>query len=233
MKPSIPIAAPPPTTFARLRTLQGALRGANPERDRRVRGRAAELERLNVDATHMLGEAGSYNDTDTGLHIWRMAAYASALAHAAGWPEEDRKLLELAVPMHGSGKFGISDAVLKKPAKFGHDIPSKSESPLFRMATEIALCQHEKWNGTGYPRKLAGAAIPESARIVAVADVFDALTMRHPYKPSWPVDKAMGALRQGAGSHFDPGLVDLFEGVLPEILAIRREWNERERSAAA
>jgi putative two-component system response regulator len=96
------------------------------------------------------------------------------------------------------------------------------------MAAEIALAHHERWDGSGYPRGLAGEAIPEAARIVAVADVFDALTMRRPYKEPWPIDRALAAIRKDAGSHFDPRLVEAFERIQDEILFIKAEWDRRE-----
>jgi putative two-component system response regulator len=163
--------------------------------------RVEELDALARSAILMLGEAGHYNDTDTGQHIWRMAAYARALAEAAGWSPERATMLELAAPMHDTGKIGIPDEILKAPrslspgewevmqthSRIGYDILKQSENPVFRLAASIARSHHERWIGTGYPDKLAGDAIPEAARIVAVADVFDALTMKRSYKKPWTV----------------------------------------------
>ncbi|MDH5628969.1 MAG: response regulator, partial [Gammaproteobacteria bacterium] len=186
--------------------------------------RTAELEKSQKDAIFMLGEAGHFNDTDTGSHIWRMAQYAGLLARANNWPVEQVKLLELAAPMHDTGKIGIPDSILKAPRKLtdeewvvmrshteiGYGILSVSQTPLFQLAAEISLTHHEKWDGSGYPRKLKGQDIPESARIVAIADVFDALTMKRPYKEAWPIDDAFALIEKDAGSHFDPNLVKLF-----------------------
>lgn len=202
----------------------------------------SELEKSCYAAIHMLGEAGHYNDTDTGVHIWRMAAYCGSLADAANWTQERRKLIELAAPMHDTGKIGIPDAVLKKPgpldetewtimkthSRIGYDILKKSDTPVFQLAAEIALNHHEKWGGRGYPEGLAGEAIPESARIVAIADVFDALTMKRPYKEAWPLDRVMLTMRRDAGTHFEPRLMRLFEDNLPTILALKAEWDARE-----
>jgi putative two-component system response regulator len=207
-----------------------------------VRQRTAELEKSQRSAIFMLGDAGHYNDTDTGVHIWRMAAYSAALARAAGWSVEQAGVLELAAPMHDTGKIGIADKILKAPRRLndeemaimkthttiGHQILSKNETPLFQMAAEVALYHHEKWDGSGYPQQLAGDTIPESARIVAIADVFDALTMKRPYKEAWPVDKALDTLQQDAGSHFDPGMVNLFMQIKNEILAIKDSWDAKE-----
>ena len=204
--------------------------------------RVHELAESHRQAVFMLGEAGHYNDTDTGAHIWRMAAYARSLAAAAGWSDDLLERLELAAPMHDTGKIGIPDAILKAPreltpeewkimqqhAEIGFDILSKSNSKLFAMAAEIAHHHHEKWDGSGYPDGLAGDAIPEAARIVALADVFDALTMKRPYKDPWDIEDTLAEIRKGVGSHFEPRLVDLFEKILPELLRIMEEWGEKE-----
>ncbi len=200
--------------------------------------RAKDLEDLAKASILMLGEAGHYNDTDTGEHIWRMAAYSAAIARAAGWSSHQAEMLELAAPMHDTGKIGIPDEVLKAPRKLtaeewvimkshsqiGYDILSQSNNPIFLMASEVALGHHEKWDGSGYPNNLVGEQIPESARIVAIADVFDALTMRRPYKEAWPIDKAVGVIEQDSGTHFDPRLATLFFEMMPEILAIKEKW---------
>lgn len=204
--------------------------------------RASRLEQSYRDAIMMLGAAGHYNDNDTGMHIWRMASYARALALAVGWDAVAAHTLELAAPMHDTGKIGIPDAILKKPAKLdakewaimqthttiGHGILSRSEAPVFRMAAEVALRHHERWDGSGYPDGLAGEAIPESARIVALADVFDALTMKRPYKDAWPLPEVLDTLHEEAGSHFEPRLVKVFMDILPTILDIRLKWSQRE-----
>lgn len=204
--------------------------------------RAAHLEQSHKDAIYMLGEAGHFNDTDTGAHIWRMAAYAGALAEACGWSGDDCKQIELAAPMHDTGKIGIPDSILKKTGKLnaeewvvmrthsriGYDILIKGHAPVFQMAAEIALHHHEHWDGSGYPDGLSGAAIPEAARIAALVDVFDALSMKRPYKEAWPIAQVMATIQESAGSHFDPRLVDIFISILPRILTIQAIWNSRE-----
>jgi len=204
--------------------------------------RANRLESAYRDAIFMLGEAGHYNDTDTGLHIWRMAAYCRTLAEAAGWSRERVGLMELAAPMHDTGKIGIPDNILKKPAsldaaewkimnkhpQIGYDILSKSHAPVFRLAAEVALHHHEKWDGRGYPAGLAGTAIPESARIVAIADVFDALCMKRPYKEAWPLEQVLPYMAADSGRHFDPRLLSIFQQIMPKILAIKADWDARE-----
>lgn len=196
------------------------------------------LEKSHKAAISMLGEAGHYNDTDTGVHIWRMAAYAGILAKANGWSEETVEELILSAPMHDTGKIGIPDSILKAPRKLteeeweimklhseiGASILSHSQEPIFVMAAEIARYHHEKWDGSGYPYGLSGNQIPESARIVAIADVFDALTMERPYKKPWSIEDAVVEIKKGSGNHFDPKLVHIFEKILPEIIQTKSDW---------
>ena len=196
------------------------------------------LEQSYRDAILMLGHAGHYNDTDTGAHIWRMAAYARVLAQACGWDVASSARLELAAPMHDTGKLGIPQSILRKPGaldesewavmrthpQIGHDILGKSDAPVFQLAAEVALRHHEKWDGSGYPGGLRGQEIPKSARIVALADVFDALSMRRPYKEPWPTEKILDYIHAGVEVHFDPMVVHAFLGILPELLNIRQQW---------
>lgn len=204
-----------------------------------------DLKKSYHEAIHMLGTAGHFNDQDTGLHIWRMGAFAGAIARAKLWPVERAAMLELAAAMHDMGKVGIPDQILRKPGKLteeewrtmkrhsalGHQILNKATSPVFKLAAEVALHHHERWDGTGYPAGLAGNAIPESARIVAIADVFDALTMVRPYKVAWPVDKAFDEISRSAGTHLDPNLVEIFLSVRGEILMLKERWDSREAAA--
>jgi putative two-component system response regulator len=200
------------------------------------------LEQSQRDAIYMLGAAGHYNDNDTGAHIWRMAEYAGALALALGWSVENSELIKLAAPMHDTGKIGIPDAILKKPGpldasewdimkthtQIGYEILSKSDAPVFKLAAEIALRHHERWDGSGYPDGLVGEAIPESARITALVDVFDALTMERPYKLAWSIEQAITTIKDGAGKHFEPVIVDVFIAILPQILDIQANWGKCE-----
>ena len=199
---------------------------------------ASQLEQSHRDAITMLGMAGHYNDSDTGVHIWRMAAFARAIAEHLGWSREDCALLELAAPMHDTGKIGIPGSILRKPGKLdgeewavmkthttiGHSILSRSRAPVFMLAAELALHHHERWDGSGYPDGLAGTAIPESARIVAIADVFDALTMRRPYKQGWPLEQVLQSIRDGSGQHFEPRIVDALLACVPRLLEIAEHW---------
>jgi len=204
--------------------------------------RATLLEQSYRDAILMLGQAGHFNDTDTGAHIWRMAAYARALAQGCGWDAESSERLELAAPMHDTGKIGIPQGILRKPGpldeqewivmkthpQIGFDILSKSNAAVFQLAAEVALRHHEKWDGSGYPGALCGKDIPESARIVALADVFDALSMKRPYKESWSIEKIVAHISAASGQHFDPELVGVFSRILPQLLDIQRQWASAE-----
>lgn len=206
-----------------------------------VKEQTSELQSSQRAAIHMLGEAGHYNDTDTAVHIWRMASFASAIARKAGWSVEKAAIIEMAAPMHDTGKIGIDDSILKKPGKLndeewktmknhstiGHAILSKSNSHLFEMAADIALYHHEKWDGSGYPSGLKEEDIPESARIVAIADVFDALTMKRPYKKAWTIKKSFDEIEKFKGIHFDPFLVDCFLEIKSEIIELKNFWDSQ------
>ncbi len=198
-----------------------------------------DVARARREAVYMLGEAGHYNDNDTGAHIWRMAAYACTLARTLGWPAERIEQLELAAPLHDTGKIGVPSEILKAPraltkeewvlmrrhTEIGAQILQNGNGEIFVMARDVALSHHERWDGAGYPHGLRGAAIPEAARLVAVADVFDALTMQRPYKTAWSLPDTCAHILAGAGQHFDPEMVAAFEAALPELLRIKGEWN--------
>lgn len=205
-----------------------------------VRQRTEELHRTRLQVVQRLGRAAEYRDNETGYHILRMSQYSVLLARKLGWSEADCELMLHASPMHDIGKIGIPDAILlkqgklephefeiiKRHAEIGAELLDGDDSDLMRLAREIALTHHEKWDGSGYPRGLAGEAIPQSGRIVAVADVFDALTSPRPYKKAWPVEEAVDFVRDNAGSHFDPAVAACFLDSLPEIFAIRARYQE-------
>ena len=204
--------------------------------------RVDELRQTRLQIVQRLGLAAEYKDNETGLHVIRMSHYTHLLARAAGLGEVEADDLLNAAPMHDVGKIGIPDAILQKNGKLdeaewqvmrqhaqiGAEIIGEHESGLLRMARSIALTHHEKWDGSGYPNGLAGEAIPLEGRIVAIADVFDALTSVRPYKPAWPVAQALEFLRRESGRHFDPQLVELFLGILPAILEVKERWAEVE-----
>ena len=168
----------------------------------------------------------------TGLHVYRLAAYALEIARAMGLDSQARERLALSAALHDIGKLVIPDRVVLKPGKLdpdeweiakrhasaGHRILAGSSHPEVEEAAQVALCHHEKWDGSGYPTGFVGDSIPLPARIVAVVDVLDALTSKRAYKEAYPLDTAFGIVRQGSGSHFDPGIVDAQGEVETRIL---------------
>ncbi len=198
------------------------------------------LRQTRLEIVQRLGLAAEYKDNETGLHVIRMSHYSQVLARAAGYSEAQAEELLHAAPMHDVGKIGIPDAILRKRGALDEDewtvmrshvligakIIGEHPSGLLRTAQRIALAHHEKWDGSGYPHGLAGEAIPLEARIVAIADVFDALTSVRPYKAAWTVEDALDLVRRESGRHFDPRLVELFLECLPEVLAIKARWPE-------
>ncbi len=202
---------------------------------RKATRRIAASERETI---HRLTRAAEYRDQGTGMHIVRMGHYALALGAALGLNREEAELLGNAAPMHDVGKVGTPDAILLKAssltdaewvvmrehATIGYEILRDSESPLLRKAAEIAYTHHEKFDGSGYPRGLAGDAIPLAGRIVAITDVFDALLSDRPYKRAWPLDDTLAYIERNRGAHFDPRIADAFRETLPELLRIREEF---------
>ncbi|MCA1978488.1 MAG: two-component system response regulator [Thiobacillus sp.] len=197
-----------------------------------------ELHETRLQIIQRLGRAAEYKDNETGLHVIRMSHYCRVLGLAAGMSEAEADELFNAAPMHDIGKIGVPDRILLKPGKLdedewkvmrkhpyiGYKIIGEHASSLLRLAGQIAYTHHEKWDGSGYPRGLAGTDIPLAGRIVAIADVFDALTTTRPYKPAWEVERARALIESEAGRHFDPDLVPRFFEHLPDILAIRDRW---------
>jgi response regulator RpfG family c-di-GMP phosphodiesterase len=187
-----------------------------------------------------LSKAAEYRDPETGAHILRMAHFSMLIARGMGLSPEDQKLILEAAPMHDIGKVGIPDMILLKPARltpeefdvmkqhaqFGYELLKGSSSHLLQTGAEIALGHHEKYDGSGYPRGLKGEEIPIFSRIVAVADVFDALTSERPYKKAWDLDAAVDFLKTGSGSHFDPACVRAFLEAWDEVRVIRDRYSE-------
>jgi putative two-component system response regulator len=167
-----------------------------------------------------------------------MGRYASTLAERMGWCPTACGAIGSAAPMHDIGKIGIPDCILLKPGALdeaewaemrrhperGAAIIGEQGRGLMQMAARIALSHHEKWDGSGYPRGLKGEAIPIEGRIVAIADVFDALLSRRPYKEAWPLEKVTAYLAEQAGRHFDPEIVPIFMEAIPRLIEIRAEF---------
>ncbi len=187
-----------------------------------------------------LCKAAEFRDPETGAHILRMAHFSRLIARNLGLSQDDQDLLLEAAPMHDIGKVGIADNILLKPGRlnaaefeimkqhaiFGYELLQGSASRVLQAGAEIAKGHHEKFDGSGYPNALQGTEIPIFSRIVAVADVFDALTSERPYKKAWTFQAAVDFLTAGAGTHFDPDCVRAFLVSLPEVEAIRERYQE-------
>ncbi|WP_438971160.1 HD domain-containing phosphohydrolase [Methylophaga sp.] len=229
----------PPVVKARVRT-HLALHQQHQELESLVKVRTNELEETRLQIIRNLGRAAEFKDNETGLHVIRMSHYTRLLAKSLGANKEWVELLYNAAPMHDIGKIGIPDNILLKPGKLdqheweimkshpqiGADIIGQHQSPLLRLAREVSLCHHEKWDGSGYPNGLKGVEIPLSARVLCIADVFDALTTERPYKKAWKTDDAFDFIQDQAGKHFDPELVRCYLSIKSEILAIKDEYPE-------
>lgn len=204
-----------------------------------LRIRELELEDARANAIRSLGVASEYRDNETGWHIMRMTNFALAIGKAMGLSAEQRELLYIAAPMHDVGKIGIADAVLLKPGKLtpeefeimkthteiGVTILTGNDT-LIAAARDIAGAHHERWDGSGYPKGLAGEDIPLLARICAVADVFDALISNRPYKEAWDAKLACDWVISQSGKQFDPDVVHAFEAAIPEILRVRELYRD-------
>jgi putative two-component system response regulator len=214
------------------RFLQLELQRQNETLEQRVRERTRALDMARLETLERLALAGEYRDDNTHEHAERVGRSVARIAAALGVDRDEVAALRRAAPLHDIGKIGVPDAILLKPGKLdrgeydlmkghaaiGHQILSGSGSHELRLSAEIALTHHERWDGEGYPKGLAGPEIPLAGRITAVADVFDALMHQRPYKEAWPLDAALAEMRLGAGKHFDPALVEVFEEVDPRSL---------------
>jgi len=182
---------------------------------------------------YKLSSAAEFKDEDTSKHTQRVGHYSALIAERFGLPSGLVEMIRTTAPMHDAGKIGIPDSILKKPGKLtdeefeemkGHPMIGyellKDDDPLLTMAAEISRDHHEKYDGTGYPQGLAGDAIPIHARITAIADVFDALTSKRPYKLPWSFEKATRFVEENRGKHFDPELVDVFLSAIDEVHVI-------------
>jgi putative two-component system response regulator len=206
------------------RRLYRLLTHQNGVLESRVQERTRDLEESQAEVLERLANAGEFRDDDTGRHAHRVGDLAARLAAALGLSAEQVELLRRAAPLHDVGKIGVPDSILLKagrltPAEFdvmkthtviGAALLSGGRSELVQLAQRIARSHHERWDGTGYPDGLAGEAIPLEARLVAVADVVDALTHDRPYRPAWPMENVLAELRRGRETQFDPAVVDAF-----------------------
>ncbi len=212
-----------------------ATQALSDDRDRleqTVHERTAELHNSYQSIIGMLSRAAGYRENETERHVMRIGEYAALIARAVGLTEEQCEHMRLAMPMHDIGKIGIPEAILKKSgpfspeereimkhhARIGHHILNdNATTPLTKLAAEIALYHHEHWDGKGYPQGLSGEDIPLSGRIAALCDVYDALRSARPYKTAWSAEETLAFFRERSGSHFDPGLVQVFERIFDQL----------------
>jgi putative two-component system response regulator len=211
--------------FLETRLLHRELKEHNARLEQRIQKRTADLEASRMEVLERLAKAAEYRDDDTGEHTRRVGDLSCAIAEEMNSPEVNPAHIRSAAMLHDIGKIGIPDAILLKPSKLteeeyefmkahttiGSEILSGSDSAILRLAEIIALTHHERWDGRGYPGGMAGEMIPLAGRIVAVADVYDALTHARPYKKAWPEAEAMAELERNSGSQFDPAVVEAFK----------------------
>ncbi len=200
-----------------------------------VKQRNQALKETQIEIIECLGYAAEFRDSETGMHTIRVGLYARCMAKALGMSDKESESLLFSAPMHDVGKIGIPDKILLKPGQLtdkewsimkqhteiGASILNRSKNNLLQQAGLIALTHHEKWNGSGYPNGLSGTDIHLYGRIVAIVDVFDALTMERPYKKAWSVEDAVNLINEESGKHFDPTLVDIFNQQLDQFLKIK------------
>jgi putative two-component system response regulator len=210
--------------FLEMRYLYRQLEDQNEILERKVQERTQRLREAQLEMVNRLALAGDYRDDDTGEHCRRVGEISYRIAIAYGVSPDEADLIRVAAPLHDIGKVGISDSILKKPERLnehefaeirrhvnlGASILANSTCDILQMAHVIALSHHERWDGKGYGSGYAGEQIPLPGRIVAVADVYDALTHRRPYKDAWTESEAVAEIQRLAGTHFDPAVVDAF-----------------------
>jgi putative two-component system response regulator len=223
-----------------VRVLHRQVLSHNRALEEAVQARTAELRTSQLEVVQRLCRAAEYRDNETGLHILRMSHYSALLAREYGMTADECEMILNASPMHDVGKIGIPDQILLKPGKLdaeewrvmqthttiGAELLAQHNSAVVELGRTIALTHHEKWDGSGYPQGLSGENIPLAGRVVAVCDVFDALTSERPYKRAWSVEEAVAEITRCSGTHFDPRLVTLFNRILPGMLAIRERYRD-------
>jgi len=223
-----------------MRDYQKKLESAVFKRTEEVRDALEHAKTASFETVYILSRAAEYRDEDTGSHLLRVSHYSALLAEKLGRSSDEVEAIQYGAPMHDVGKIGIPDDILLKPGKLTKDeflkmqdhvnigscILKGSNSAFVRKGEEIVLSHHEKWCGTGYPKQVKGDQIPISGRIVAIADVFDALTTKRPYKEPFTNEKACTIIRAGCGEHFDPTVVDAFFDTFGKILEIKKRYGD-------
>ena len=235
------------------RCLHLQIKAHNTSLEKQVQARTVQFAEAQVEMLQRLVLASEYRDDETGEHTQRVGILSATLASAIGQSEQQVEMLRLAAPLHDIGKIGIPDRIFLKAGKLtpeefeimkshttvGGEILGRSPLPILQLARQVALSHHERWDGSGYPQAIAGEMIPLTARIVAVVDVFDALTHARPYKEAWPVEKAIDTIKKESGRHFDPTLVEAFLRILKSgglsnlAEKISGKWDDRPKSRDA
>lgn len=199
-----------------------------------------ELQRSIEALLKSLAIAGELKDDDTGKHVCRVGKYAGILARGYGLPDKISSMIEQTAPLHDIGKIGIADSILlkegilddaerkimEKHTLFGQQIIRGHGSMLLKVAESVALNHHERWDGSGYPNALSGETIPIEGRITALADVFDALTTKRPYKEAWTLEKTVHKIQEESGKHFDPKLVEIFTANIEKFTCVMKEFSD-------
>jgi putative two-component system response regulator len=222
------------------RLLHNEMRLRNDLLNKNIEERTKQLQDCRLEVIHRLGQASEFRDNETGMHIIRMSRLSAHLAKVMGMNDRECDLILNASPMHDVGKIGIPDNILLKPGKLtpkewdimkthpdiGAEILSGSESELLKLAESIALTHQERWNGSGYPKGLKEKEIPIEGRLVALCDVFDALTSERPYKRAFSVEESMAIIEKNRGIDFDPELVDIFKENLSDMVDIIHNFSD-------
>lgn len=225
--------------LARINTHISLLRNKH-NLEQKLQERTEEIVLTRMEVIRQLGRAAEFKDNETGTHILRMSAYAKLIAQKIGLDNARTELIYLSAPMHDIGKIGTPDAILQKPGSLtpqewdvirkhpsqGADIIGNHHSLLLQTARIVSLTHHERFDGSGYPNGIKGYDIPLAGRIVAIADVFDALTSKRPYKDAWSIEQAIEYLLDQRGKHFDGELVDTFLMCIDEIKAIMAQFKD-------
>ncbi len=223
-----------------LKKYQKNLENLVDKRTEQINGTLNALKSSHLETINILANAAEYRDDETGSHVLRISKYCEVLAKGLQMTREEVWMITKASPLHDIGKIGIPDSILLKPASLtsaefeimkghptiGSSILKNTKSKLLNMAQDIAHSHHEKWNGSGYPDGIHEESIPLPSRITALADVFDALTMKRCYKPAFSIEKSIEIMREGRGSHFDPKLLDLFIYLLDDIKEIHKNYKD-------
>ncbi len=210
------------------------------EKTKELRAALAEVQNSERDIISILSKAAEFRDNETSAHTIRVGEISAFVAKKLGWSDAEAELMRLAAPMHDVGKVGVEDYILLKPDKLsegefenmkkhahiGYSILSQKDTPLLKLAAEIAHTHHERYNGEGYPNGLKGDEIPLSGAIVAVVDVFDALLSKRPYKEPFSVEKSIQIIKSGSAVHFNPTVVEVFLESIDEVLEIRKRLED-------